>query len=308
MSDSLKIDSADDGAVDILKYDLKEITDKLKSDTQDFFNDTRKEIYDRFKKLKDDTNEEIQESISEFNIASKETKNILEENILDFINKNALTFRNELETQRNSFERDELVREKAFKILNEKIESLLPQASAVGISQAFADEKKSHKTSIIWYNSIFIAVILVMVAMPFVSYWTGYIANFFDSPGNEVDTTKFIISCVRLATIELPLLWLANLMSKKMQQHERIHEEYTHKYTAAMTFVGLSKEAKENTSLFGEDHIKRLTEGFRDAVYMNPSNTLDKNFKSESPFETITYLTKEIGPDTLKAIIDDVKK
>lgn len=290
------------------KKGLLDNISESKENIQKIIASARDEQKALFNTLSSQKNQEITGAIDLKKTEIDNFKNETNTKITSFISERKIEIDSCIEQLNSSFVAAENKRQIEYENLKAEIVGLLPQASAVGISKAFSDEKKSHDDSMTWYRRAFILTILAMLIMPFIAYKTGMIVNFFESQNQDIGLQKFFFSAIRLAAIELPLVWLATLMSKKIQQHQRIHEEYVHKYTAAMTFVGMSKEAKENTKIFGEDHIKKLTEGFRDAVYMNPSNTLDKDVKSESPLETMTSLVKDVGPEALKAMIDGIKK
>lgn len=277
------------------------------------------EISDKFDKLSSSLREQIENSLnqmyqkisSEMSLKSTELDNHkkeVESQVKSFINTRTTNIENILQQFNDQFMSHEEERILEYSNLKTQILSLLPQASAVGISKAYSDAKNAHEKSMTWYRRAYICTIIGMLALPFIAYHFGLITDFFELDNKEIGIQKFIFSAIRLAALELPLLWIANLMAKKIQQHQRIHEEYVHKYTAAMTFVGMSKEAKENTKIFGEDHVKKLTEGFRDAVYTNPSKTLDKEVKADSPIEIISSLVKEMGSEAVKTMVDNTKK
>ena len=256
-------------------------------------------------------NQAIQKISSEMNLKNVELDNHTKEvksTITSFINTQSTNIESVLQQFEDKFTNHQDERLNEFSNLKTQISSLLPQASAVGISKAYADAKNAHESSMRWYRKAYIFTVICMLLLPVAAYYSGFITDFFELNNKEIGIQKFIFSAIRLAALELPLLWIANLMAKKIQQHQRIHEEYVHKYTAAMTFVGMSKEAKENTKIFGEDHIKKLTEGFRDAVYMNPSKTLDREVKADSPLEMVSSLVKDVGSEAVKTMVDNTKK
>lgn len=290
------------------KQSLLSDISSAKTELQKIITAAKTEQKTQFDTLVTQKNQEIK-STSEISKTEINTfKNEVQSKITAFLTEKTTELDKYIEKCESEFKESQGKRDIEHDTLKKEIESLLPKASAVGLSKAFSDEKDAHHKSMSWYRLAFIATIAAMLIMPFLAYWTGMIVSFFESPGKDISLQNFFFSAIRLAALELPLVWLATLMSKKIQQHQRIHEEYVHKYTAAMTFVGMSKEAKENTKLFGEDHIKKLTEGFRDAVYMNPSSTLDKSFNSESPLETVSSLVKDVGSDAIKAMIDTTKR
>lgn len=113
----------------------------------------------------------------------------------------------------------------------------------------------------------------------------------------------FFVTFAKLLTIEAPLCWLATFTAKKAHQHHRVYEEYSHKYTAAMTYAGLCKETRDNPELYGKDSVKNLADGFRDAVYYNPSNEIDKKVELSSPLDIAESLVKSVGQQAAEVIV-----
>lgn len=204
----------------------------------------------------------------------------------------------------NQFDANELNRKNKFDAINKQIIGLLPQAAAIGISKSYEEIKKFYISTIVWYRYAYIASIAIMLIIPFAAYYWGLLPQFFSE---QISAEQFIFSALRLAAIELPVFILVRFFNIKINQHLRMLSEYFHKYTSAMTFVGMSKEAKENTKLFGEDHIKKLTEGFRDMVYYNPSDNLDKININKDPFDILSQIIDKFGADGAKSIIDQIK-
>lgn len=201
---------------------------------------------------------------------------------------------------------DQLASQKEnFSELKAKIESLLPEASAVGISQAFAQEKETRRSSM-RVNLIFsyccIALIFIVAIVYYINNSELFLGIFSHTTGNP-DFAAHIIPFLKLLTLEAPLCWLATFAAKKAHQHQRIYEEYAHKYTAAMTYVGLCKETREHPDIYGQEAVKNLANGFRDAVFRNPSAEIDKKVESGSPLELAETLVKKVGQTAAEAMI-----
>lgn len=200
--------------------------------------------------------------------------------------------------------------EKAYTALHEKLSSLLPEASAVGIAAAFAEEKKDRKHAMAMHISMSYACIFLIFAIAYIYYVDNrsIIDSFFRMSTGEINYFACLVSFVKLLTLEAPLCWLATFAAKKAHQHQRIYEEYAHKYTAAMTYVGLCKETNENLDRYGEDAIKALTNGFRDAVFFNPSAAIDKKVEMDSPMALVDRLIEKVGQPVAEAIVSSKKQ
>lgn len=200
--------------------------------------------------------------------------------------------------------------EKAYTALHEKLSSLLPEASAVGIAAAFAEEKKDRKHAMTMHISMSYACIFLIFFIAYIYYVDNKIIidSFFRMSTGEINHFACLVSFVKLITLEAPLCWLATFAAKKAHQHQRIYEEYAHKYTTAMTYVGLCKETKDNPDLYGEDAIKALTNGFRDAVFFNPSAAIDKKVEMENPMALVDRLIEKVGQPVAEAIVSSKRQ
>lgn len=200
--------------------------------------------------------------------------------------------------------------EKAYTALHEKLSSLLPEASAAGIAAAFAKEKKERKYAMAMHISLSYACIFFIFFIAYIYYIDNenIIASLFRMTTGETNYFACLLSFVKLLTLEAPLCWMATFAAKKAHQHQRIYEEYAHKYTAAMTYVGLCKETNENLDRYGEDAIKALTNGFRDAVFFNPSAAIDKKVEMDSPMALVDRLIEKVGQPVAEAIVSSKKQ
>lgn len=299
----------------IAKFDIeseKTQINKLCKTTEEVFNTTVSKqmtaLEEKFNSLTAQNNKKICDETVSLRDSFQSLTGSTQKTLTEFLDSQKITFDTLIKNSEKQFEKQQSKYTTEYNDLLQTIKSLLPNATAVGLAKAFADEKKSHKTLLYGYNFAFVVIIILMVSLPFIAFHLGYINYFFDIDGKNIDIIPFLLSSLRIIILELPLIWLANIIAKKIQQQQRIHEEYVHKYTVAMTFVGMSKEAKDNEKLFGADHIQELTIGFRDAVYMNPSNTLDKQIKTENPIENLAMIVKALGLDTVKGIVDNIGK
>lgn len=215
-----------------------------------------------------------------------------------------------LQKTEQAFSSQNSKQEQAYTELHEKLSSLLPEASAVGIAAAFAKEKKERNHAMAINIGISYACIFSIFLIAYIYYIDN--ANIIDAlfrmSTGETNYFSYLVSFVKLLTLEAPLCWLATFAAKKAHQHQRIYEEYAHKYTAAMTYVGLCKETKDNPNLYGEDAIKALTNGFRDAVFFNPSAAIDKKVEMESPMALVDRLIEKVGQPVAEAIVSSKKQ
>lgn len=215
-----------------------------------------------------------------------------------------------LQKTEQAFSSQNSKQEQAYTELHEKLSSLLPAASAVGIAAAFADEKKSRQNAM-WINlltSYFCIFAIFLIAIFFYQENKDTLSSIIYARNNASEYFVFFITFAKLLTLEAPFCWLATFMAKKAHQHQRIYEEYAHKYTAAMTYVGLCKETRDYPNLYGKDAISTLTNGFRDAVFFNPSAAIDKKVEMDSPMALVDRLIEKVGQPVAEAIVSSKKQ
>lgn len=180
--------------------------------------------------------------------------------------------------------------------LKNKIESMLPNASAIGVAKAFADEMKKRQLNAVVHLAIFYSAIMAMI-LTISSFYVNLL-------GNPQEFT--FVNFFKLVSFEAPIAFLATFSAKKSHQNKRIYEEYAHKYTVAMTYVGLCKEIRTHEEIYGKEAVKNLNEGFRQAVFRNPSIAIDRKVEDlGTPFELVERLIRSVGQPAAEALIKD---
>ena len=162
-----------------------------------------------------------------------------------------------------------------------------------------------------WINlltSYFCIFAIFLIAIFFCQENKDTLSSIIYARNNASEYFVFFITFAKLLTLEAPFCWLATFMAKKAHQHQRIYEEYAHKYTAAMTYVGLCKETRDYPNLYGKDAISTLTNGFRDAVFFNPSAAIDKKVEMDSPMALVDRLIEKVGQPVAEAIVSSKKQ
>jgi len=154
--------------------------------------------------------------------------------------------------------------EGSYQTLYEKINGLLPRATATGLSFAYQQQKRSLQAPIIISS---IVLILSLGAMMWFSWET------FSSIKNFEDSLKGIVS--RLPFF-IPAVWLAYLAAKQQNKHQRLQQEYIYKETLSKSYEAYKREvdqlpdSAEKTQL-QQDLIRSMVTMFD----FNPSITLE---------------------------------
>jgi len=171
--------------------------------------------------------------------------------------------------------------------INQKIESLLPNALTAGLSSAFitkkGEEEELHKE----YKRNFNRGILYLSIAAFLPIGISIYFLSMGTPLTEVieRSPKVIFAFLPLY---VPLVWVTISANKKVNLSKRLIEEYSHKQVLSMTIEGLSKqiESIDNSDLSEELRIK-LIRNFLEVTNENPGKLISNYQKSDNPILNI---------------------
>jgi hypothetical protein len=178
--------------------------------------------------------------------------------------------------------------EKKYQTLFEKIESLLPGATSVGLASAYRTQKETFddlitKFTRIFYGALAFLVIagVIMVVDKFSLYPLGIE---FVKVG---DWDSILKSLLYKAPFSAVLIWLALFASKRRNQYERLQQEYAHKEALASSYESYRKQLESLGEEDKKELQKHLIECAIDAVSFNASSTLDKDHREKMPLEEL---------------------
>lgn len=156
--------------------------------------------------------------------------------------------------------------------LTKRIEDLLPGASAAGLSEAYETVMKEHKRSLfLWIYFFGVSLVSMMGILYFLLLHGWWSFNASDSFGETV------VKVIRLVTVESPVLWLAIVSSRKMNQFIMLIEEYRHKWATMRVYDGMRKAVKEiDRQSSGNDPESQLFIELLKTVQKNPTMSLEK--------------------------------
>lgn len=162
----------------------------------------------------------------------------------------------------------------AYQILFEKIEGLLPGATATGLSKAYQDQKKSYKLPAIIWSIVFILAVGGMMTFGIYSYNESNIKTL-------TETLQLILA--RLPFF-IPAIWLAIFSSKQQSQYKRLQQEYIYKETLAKSYEAYKREIEilpdgEERNILQQNLITSMIE----MCGYNPSLTLENKSHDEKP-------------------------
>lgn len=160
----------------------------------------------------------------------------------------------------------------AFDGMFEKIEGLLPGATATGLAKAYEDQKKGLRTPVIIWSLIFIATLGVMLSFANVTY------------DPSATLTETLLHLLTKLPFVLPAVWLAYWAAKKQNQSMRLLQEYSYKETLAKSYEGHKRELDKLPEGAGKNELllKHLT-AMVTMFGFNPSLTLEHKSHRESP-------------------------
>lgn len=283
----------------------------------------QKDIEDRYNKKSTDFKREIEsKNTSELNSKKNdlqkffdEHKSTYENRINTFITSETQklnTLRQQISDEVQSTiekfnaESDELIStyERKFSELENQAQGVLSHVSTAVLTTSFEQEKRARLVGLRFSLGFFAIVIVLMFGVPIGLYFTGnyQFEMWLDKP------ILFFFSVVKTIALEWPLIWIANILSKKMQLQQRIYEEYAYKYATALSYAAMRSDVKnigdESTKIAASPELKGFRERLVDAVYINPSHVFEKQFDTGNPLERLAKIIKEIGPDMVKAQCD----
>lgn len=186
--------------------------------------------------------------------------------------------------------------------LLQRIENLLPGATAAGLSESYdkAEKGARHNTKI--WMGWFIVSIVALCGVGWFMFYNGLIII-------DSNMTFFgaIIQLLRILCFEFPFIWLAWAANIKISQYTRLTEEYRHKWTMMRIFDGMRSVLKENNSEQALETIDNFYRSLLLSFSENPSATLDKQYNPDGPFSIIN-LIKGLGTKCEKNEVKDEEK
>jgi len=207
--------------------------------------------------------------------------------------------------------------------IENKIQSLLPNALTAGLSSAYSKKKNNEEKELSRVTNNFYWGIWLLIFVSLIPFIVSIIFLFQDKTLEDV-----ILKLPRLVLSILPLYfpvwWFAYYANKRINLSKRLIEEYTHKEVLSLTFEWLSTQISnlDDSDISKELKIKLLT-NILDVSSENPwklisdynssdhpiidaLNKSEKLSKSIQRLEKIPWLTKvaDLLKNTTKKVID----
>lgn len=173
--------------------------------------------------------------------------------------------------------------EESYETQYEKIEGLLPGATATGLSKAYQDQKTNYKLPVIMWSVVFGATVIGMMIFGIILYT------------NVKDLSDSLRHIVARLPFFLPAIWLAVFSSKQQSQYKRLQQEYVYKETLAKSYEAYKREIDllpdgEEKNLLQQKLISSMVE----MCGYNPSLTLEHKSHDDKPPIPGSHLIKNI--------------
>lgn len=249
-------------------------------------------------------NDKLQTNLDNFEELQQRIKEVETEhnNIADILN-DIKTTQKEYEEQckqiNNFFERvfeptkndnDEIIKpslKQEIDILYENLKKLYDPATAKGLSEAYADEKKDIQKSVTFWNRIFSISILVFLGAFGVYFYLSFQQNF------------TYVAFLRALPFWIFSGFFTFYSTKQIAEYKRMASEYAHKETLNRTYIGYKNQVDKADS---EELNEQLLKIMLDSAELNPSKVLAS--RGEIPSTSLLQKIKDAFPSK-KADDDD---
>lgn len=221
-------------------------------------------------------NDKLQTNLDNFEELQQRIKEVETEhnNIADIFN-DIKTTQKEYEEQckqiNNFFERvfeptkndnDEIIKpslKQEIDILYENLKKLYDPATAKGLSEAYADEKKDIQKSVTFWNWIFSVSIFVFLGAFAVYFCLSFQQNF------------TYVAFLRALPFWIFSGFFTFYSTKQIAEYKRMASEYAHKETLNRTYIGYKNQVDKTDS---EELNEQLLKIMLDSAELNPSKVL----------------------------------
>jgi len=191
--------------------------------------------------------------------------------------------------------------QKRIDALAEQAGGIISKVSTGALGDAFIKEITNRTWKLIVTRFIFVALLAIIFLLTLFIL----LISWHEAPKDWLTDPKLAIPmALRLFVLEMPLIWLANVVSRRMHMQERILEEYIHKKNVALTYTAIQTNLE---NLYGtldtpqaETSLKAFTEGFAMAALRDPCDFYDKQPRVDNPLYRLA--------DTLKETVSSAKE
>ena len=236
----------------------------------------------------EDTEEEtevegLKEKLEKTYVKLKSNLDILEKKLSDLQTRTEANFNKFQTTQDIVFNENLKKWQNKYSSIENKINSLLPNALTAGLSSAYST-KKTEETAeqvklVKRFNWGIFGLILVSLTPFAVS-----IKSISDGLALDEVLTRMPRLVLAILPLYIPVMWVAYSANRKMNLSKRLIEEYSHKEVISKTFEGLSKQINDiEDSETSSDLRLKLLYNILEVSSENPGKLISNYNKSDHP-------------------------
>lgn len=288
-------------SIDFIKNEVdKQIqrsNDLIKSESNNELSKNKHILHDAINGIKKKNDEQLNNKIKEYELITSKLNSLHKE----FIEKYNIQLNTSSENISNITNK--------INELNKQAESILKKSSEGTLSSSFLKEKRKHQLEIASTFILFTFCITTMISIPLILYEFNILSSIEEWIKNPI---LILFAFIKVFALEWPLIWLGNILSKRLQIQERICEEYTFKYSVSLAYAALRNEIQimhpDIHDLSEHKELKSFTEKMATAIFVNPSTFFNKKIDTNSPINEIVELINKIGADKIQNALKQIEK
>ena len=163
----------------------------------------------------------------------------------DKLNKSYSVIEEKMKKFSESFENLKRTYDSEYENRKEKLDELMPEAMAKGLSAAYVSQKKSEISHRRVSSIVFTLAIISMVLVSLIPVYINFSLHIEGVKKIQDLIENFPKTLFLVIPIYFPLLWIAWTSNKSINLSKRLIEEYAHKEVLSKTYLGLVKQIQD---------------------------------------------------------------
>ena len=208
---------------------------------------------------------------------------------------NALVDRSsELQTKVAEYEKSLTALQGEFSTMKDKVESLLPGATSVGLASAFATQRKHYADEREKWGKI------MGVGLAFLTITVIVVGMYLPSASDDWSAILRHI-CQRFPYLVAPL-WISGYAGHQHMLATRMEEEYASKETISKSFEGYKREMAVDP-----DAAKALSQNVLEIIARRPGLVYEGKQQNFTPLTAVTDAIEKVVPAVVEAVAAKLK-
>jgi len=236
----------------------------------------------------EDTEEEtevegLKEKLEKTYVKLKSNLDILEKKLSDLQTRTEANFNKFQTTQDIVFNENLKKWQNKYSSIENKINSLLPNALTAGLSSAYSTKKTEETAEQVKLVKRFNWGIFGLILVSLIPFAVS-IKSISDGLALDEVLTRMPRLVLAILPLYIPVMWVAYSANRKMNLSKRLIEEYSHKEVISKTFEGLSKQINDiEDSETSSDLRLKLLYNILEVSSENPGKLISNYNKSDHP-------------------------